>query len=153
DSALPWTREERIVVMAVVDYAWVTWHFASQHFGALSLYRARVGRAACARTRRLDRIFALLVGGLFVFVGDVLAGTAAYQDRGMAGARVAVWLVENQDAIGNVCPAVVLVATAAILLVELRSPRRSWPRVLYIVGLAMMVGVALRPRSLFLYLV
>jgi TonB family protein len=40
-----------------------------------------------------------------------------------------------------------------MLIVELRTPRWSLPRILYIVGLAVMVGMALRPRSLFLFLV
>ena len=44
DSALPWTRAERLVALAIIDYAWVTWHFAAQHFGALSVYRLRAGR-------------------------------------------------------------------------------------------------------------
>ena len=59
DLALPWTRAERLVGLAIIDYAWVTWHFAAQHFGALSLYRSRAGRAACVQTRRFDRFFAL----------------------------------------------------------------------------------------------
>jgi len=44
DSALPWTREERLIGLAIVDYACVTYHFAAQHFGALSLYRSRAER-------------------------------------------------------------------------------------------------------------
>ena len=40
-----------------------------------------------------------------------------------------------------------------MLFVELRTARCSLPRVLYIVGLAVMVSLALRPRSLFLFLV
>src|SRR4051812_41600547 len=73
DSVLPWTRQERVLVVALIDYAWLTWHFASQHFGALSLYRVRSGRARSPRTRTLDKSFALLVGGLLVFVADLLA--------------------------------------------------------------------------------
>src|SRR5207253_9308972 len=46
-----------------------------------------------------------------------------------------------------------LVITATTLFAELRIPGWSLPRVLYIVGLAVMVGLALRPRSLFLFLV
>ena len=46
-----------------------------------------------------------------------------------------------------------LAATAAMLFVEARAPQRSLPRVLYILGLAAMVAVALRPRSLFPFLV
>src|SRR6476620_8377303 len=74
DADLPWTRAERLVGLAIVDYGWVTWHFAAQHFGALSLYRSRAGRSACLQTRRLDRTFALLIGGLLVLVADLLAG-------------------------------------------------------------------------------
>ena len=40
-----------------------------------------------------------------------------------------------------------------MLFVELRSPRWSLPRVLYVLGIAAMVALALRPRSLFLFLV
>ena len=67
DAALPWNRAERVVVMAIIDYVFVTYHFATQHFGALSLYRARVGRSACTATRKMDRIFALCVGGFWFF--------------------------------------------------------------------------------------
>src|SRR5258705_5671466 len=74
DSALPWSRAERLVVMAIIDYVFVTYHFATQHFGALSLYRTRVGRSACTTTRRMDRLFALCVGGALVFLADILAG-------------------------------------------------------------------------------
>src|SRR4051794_37035159 len=80
DEAFPWRREERVVGMAIVDYAFVTYHFAAQHFGALSLYRTRAERAGCAYTRRLDRIYALGVGGALVFLADILAGSVAYQD-------------------------------------------------------------------------
>src|SRR5439155_22666895 len=81
DFALPWTGDERAVGLAIVDYAWVTSHFAAQHFGALALYRARAGRRACVQTRRMDRFFALMVGGVLVFVADILAGAVAYQDQ------------------------------------------------------------------------
>jgi hypothetical protein len=56
DDAFPWTRWERFVGMAILDYALVTYHFAAQHFGA-PLYRTRLN--ALRKTRRHDRIFAL----------------------------------------------------------------------------------------------
>jgi hypothetical protein len=40
-----------------------------------------------------------------------------------------------------------------MLVAEARAAQRSLPRVLYIVGLATMVAIALTPRSLFLYVV
>ena len=153
DLALPWTRAERLVCLAIVDYAWVTWHFASQHFGALSLYRSRAGRAACVQTRRLDRFFALVVGGALVFLADILAGAVAYQDQWIDHWFFPAWMVSSQDAIRDGATLVLVIMTIAALFAELRTSRWSLPRVLYILGIAVMVGIALRPRSLFLFLV
>jgi len=153
DSALPWTREERVIAAAIVDYAWVTYHFAAQHFGALSLYRSRAGRSACICTRKFDRFFALTVGGILVFVADILAGAVAYQEKWIDRWSFAQWIVSAQDSIRFLATAALLIATAITLYCELRSSPWSLPRVLYIIGMAVMVCIALRPRSLFLFLV
>jgi hypothetical protein len=153
DAAWPWSREERLVVLAIIDYVFVTYHFASQHFGALSLYRMRAGRTTCARTRRIDKLFALGVGGVLVFLADILAGTVAYQDL-WEDWVVPDWIVSAQDEIRVGLVIVLAAATAAMLLVELRAQRWSLPRLLYVLGLAMLVAIALRPgRSLFLFVV
>jgi len=153
DSALPWTREERLIGLAIVDYAWVTYHFAAQHFGALSLYRSRAERGRCILTRRLDRFFALTVGGVLVFVADILAGTVAYQDKWIDRWPAAAWIVSAQNGIRGGAMLALFIATAIMLFAEARAMRWSLPRVLYIIGIAVMVGLALRPRSLFLFLV
>jgi hypothetical protein len=153
DTALPWTREERIVGLAIFDYALVTYHFASQHFGALSLYRARAARAGCARTRLLDRIFALAVGGALIFLADILAGSVVYQNLWIDGWLIPAWVASKQGEIREAALLALFVATAVILVAEARAQHRSLPRVLYILGLAAMVAIALQPRSLFLYLV
>ena len=153
DSTLPWTREERLIGLAIIDYAWVTYHFASQHFGALSLYRSRADRSRCILARRLDRFFALTVGGVLVFVADILAGAVAYQDLWIDRWPVAAWIVSAQNGIRGGAILALFIATAIMLFAEARTLRWSLPRVLYIVGIAVMVGLALRPRSLFLFLV
>jgi hypothetical protein len=153
DEAFPWTREKRLVVMAILDYAFVTYHFAAQHFGALSLYRMRAERGGCVRTRRLDWIYALGVGGALVFLSDILAGSVAYQDLWIDRWLIPDWIASNQRPIREGAILMLLGVTILMLVSELRAPRRSLPRVLYILGLAAMVAVALQPRSLFLYLV
>lgn len=153
DAALPWTRAERLVGLAIFDYGFVTHHFAAQHFGALSLYRARAGRGACARTRRMDQFFALGVGGALVVVADVLAGAVAYQGLWIDRWLVPAWIASAQDGIRAGASGLLLFATALALFAEARAPKPSLPRVLYILGIAAMVAVALRPRSLFLFLV
>ena len=152
DSALPWTREERLIGLAIVDYACVTYHFAAQHFGALSLYRSRADRGSCIETRRWDRFFALTAGGVLVFVADILAGAVAYQDQ-WVDRWFPAWIVSAENGIRGGATLALFAVTSIMLVVELRTPRWSLPRILYIVGLAVMVGLALRPRNLFLFLV
>jgi hypothetical protein len=153
DSTLPWTREERLIGLAIIDYAWVTYHFAAQHFGVLSLYRSRADRTTCTETRRLDRFFALSVGGVFVFVADLLAGAVAYQDQWIDRWPFVQWIVSAQEQIRTVGTCALVLVTAVMLFAEFRSQQWSLPRVLYILGIAVMVGIAFQPRSLFLFLV
>jgi TonB family protein len=152
DSALQWTREERLIGLAIIDYACVTYHFAAQHFGALSLYRSRGDRGLCIQTRRLDRFFALIAGGVLVFIADILAGAVAYQDQ-WVDRWFPAWIVSAENGIRGGATLALFAITALMLVAELRTPRWSLPRILYIIGLAVMVGLALRPRSLFLFLV
>src|SRR5262245_60111946 len=81
ESVLPMPLMERVVWLAVLDYLLVSHHFAAQHFGLLSLYRARAGRSRDTAARRLDRWYALVVCGGFVVMAEVLAGSVAFQDR------------------------------------------------------------------------
>jgi hypothetical protein len=153
ESVLPMPLTERVVCFAVVDYLLVSYHFAAQHFGLLSLYRSRAGRASDNTTRRLDRWFALVVGGGFVVVADALAGSIAFQDRwvepllGSFGSE----LLSHTLRYGGI--AFVTVLTALMLRVELRSERPSLPRVAYVVGVAAMVLFAFLARDPFLFIV
>jgi hypothetical protein len=153
DAAFPWTREERVVGMAIIDYVFVTHHFAAQHFGALSLYRLRAQRASCVHTRRLDRIFALGVGGALIFVADILSGSVAYQEVWAGRWLFTDWLASNQERIREGAIMILAAVTVWMLGAEALALRRSLPRALYVIGLAVMVAVALQPRSLFLFVV
>src|SRR4029453_470489 len=88
-----------------------------------------------------------------VFVADILAGAVAYQDHWIDRWSFAAWIVSAQNGIRDGAILALFIATAVMLFAEARAPRWSLPRVLYIVGIAVMVGLALRPRSLFLFLV
>jgi hypothetical protein len=153
DSALPWNRAERFVALVILDYFFVTYHFATQHFGALSLYRTRAGRSSGSYVRNMDRIFALCVGGVLVFLADFLNGAVAFQDQWVNRWSFSASLVSAQVGIRIGATLVVAAAIAAFLFVELRSPQRSFPRVLYVSGIAAMVVLALNPPSPFLFIV
>jgi hypothetical protein len=152
DSALPFTRMERFIGLAILDYAGSTYHFGAQHFGALSLYRARAGLAGDPGARRRDRLFALGIGGALIFLADSLAGAAAYQKLWLDHWMPA-WFTAGLEPVRNGALLFLAAATLAMLLAEMRGPHPSLPRILYISGLALMVAIALQPRSLFLFLV
>jgi hypothetical protein len=144
---------ERVVWMVVLDYLFVSHHFAAQHFGLLSLYRARAGRASDALARRLDRWFALGVGGGLVVLAQALAGSIAFQERwvdpllGATGADLVARTLHDGGLL------FVATLTALVLIVELRSPRPSLPRAAYVLGVAAMVLFAFIARDPFLFLV
>ena len=153
ESVLRMPLAERVVWLVVLDYLLVSYHFAAQHFGLLSLYRARAGRASEAITRKLDRWFALVVGGGFVVLAEALAGSIAFQDRWidpLLGAVVSDLLARTLHDGGI---ALVVVLTALMLCAELRSQRPSLPRVAYVLGVSAMVLFAFLARDPFLFIV
>jgi hypothetical protein len=153
ESVLPMPLTERVVCFAVLDYLLVSHHFAAQHFGLLSLYRARAGRASDAIARRLDRWFALVVGGGFVVLAEALAGSIAFQERwidpllGTGGSGMFARALRD----GGI--AFVAILTALMLGVELGSQRPSLPRVGYVLGVSAMVLFAFLARDPFLFIV
>jgi hypothetical protein len=153
ESVLPMPLPERVVWFAVLDYLLVSHHFAAQHFGLLSLYRARAGRASDVIARRLDRWFALVVGGGFVVLAEALAGSIAFQDRWidpLLGAGGSDRFARTLHYGGIV---LVVILTALMLRVELRSQRPSLPRAAYVLAVSVMVLFAFLARDPFLFIV
>jgi hypothetical protein len=151
DHALPWTRIQRVTSLAILDYGLSTYHFASQHFGALCLYRIHGGRGGAASTRRLDRWFAMGVGGVLVFVAEVVAGTVNYQDLWVDRWIDPGWVDAVQGGLRTGGTAILAIATLAVLANEARPGARSLPRVLYLLSISSMVALALHGRSPFLF--
>lgn len=152
DDAMPLTRAHRILYLVILDYVLVTWHFASQHYGILSLYRLRAGQERSASARRLDRAFALGVGGALIFGAEVLAGRVAFQatwvDPVIDPGRLA-GVSETARAAGSV---IVAVATVVMLALEFHGRRPSAARTLYITGVSLM-AIAAFHMDFFVFLI
>lgn len=121
DGALPWTREERLFALVAVDFVLVAWHFASQHYGVLSLYRGRAGAGRDDARRRRDRWYALGVGGALVVAAE------AAPDHALA------------PVVGT---ALVVAATVFVVAAELRADGASPPRALYLATIGVVVVAA-----------
>ncbi len=142
DDAYPFTRGQRAMALVILDYFFVTYHFAAQHFGLLALYRVRAGRPGDRFTRLADRLFALGVGGALVLVAEAIAGQAAFQEMWLYPVVDPAWLRAAHEVVRWGGTAVVGVATLGMVVLELRSGRPSVPRLLYVGGLAFMVLTA-----------
>jgi len=153
DTALPWTRAQRVMGFVILDYLLITYHFASQHFGVLSLYRVRAAPGGSGGLRRLDRAYALVVGGALVVVAEVIAGTVAFIDVWVDPWLAPAWVDSAAGTLRAAGTGLVAAAAAGMLAVEIRSPRPSLPRAMYVVGLAGMVIVAFHARTPFVFLV
>jgi hypothetical protein len=153
ESVMPMSLTERVVWLAIVDYLLVSYHFAAQHFGLLSLYRARCGRASNPGTRRLDRWFALVVGGGFVVVAEALAGSISFQERWIDPLLGAIGSDLFARALRDAGVVVVVALTVLMLVVELRSQQRSLPRVAYVLNVSAMVLFSYLARDPFLFVV
>lgn len=151
DHALPLTRAERAVALATIDFVFVTWHFAAQHFGILSLYRLRADRPADGWARRLDRLYALGVGGALVVVAEAITRTDLFQELWIPPWLAEGWHPVAAETLRTGALVAVLALTCAMLAVEVRASRASVPRALYAVGVALMVGGALWLRQPFLF--
>jgi len=151
DEALAFTREQRVVALVVVDYAFLTHHFAAQHFGVLSLYRVRGGGAPW--TRHVDRLFALGVGGALVVLAEAIAEMNVFQGAWMEPWYDREWFAAASGVLRPAATGVVVAMTLALLAVEARAARPSLPRAMYAVGVALMVFGALHTERPFLFVV
>lgn len=152
DGAFPLTRAERVVALVLIDYLFVTHHFAAQHFGMLSLYRVRAGRAASVWTRRVDYLFALGVGGALVMLAEAVGEMNVFQGEWLAWLDRS-WLESSATWLRTVAGALVAIATVALFTLEARAAQPSVPRLLYAGGVAAMVACALFTQRPFLFVV
>lgn len=149
-SVLPIDPLRRIFYLAIADYLFVTYHFAAQHYGLLSLYRVRGHEPRSRRTRLLDRLFALGIGGVVVVGAELIAGRIVRQDLWLDPTLARWWDPDAYTAwyhayrvdLVTIGRSLVAAATIAVVIGALR--RRNLPRALYALSVGAMVWVAFR---------
>jgi hypothetical protein len=143
----PWSRAERVMALVIVDFGLITYHFASQHYGVLSLYRIRAGQPRDRGNVRADRLFALGVGGLLVFLVDAMVGTRFYQDVWLHPWIAPARLSESLSVLRVIGTGIVLATTLALLRREWVGPAPSVARALYLASVSVLAlsGLWLHP--------
>jgi hypothetical protein len=77
-----WTLTEKILTLAVVDYAWALYHFSIQHYGVLRLYQLRQPAEHQASYKQ-QKSWCLLLGGVLTWLGELVQGTTWLQQEGL----------------------------------------------------------------------
>ncbi len=135
EALFPWQLVTRVQVLATAFFVYNSYHFAVQHFGVLSIYRIRAAQAQDPQGKSYERWYCLLVGGLAVCIAQILAGAEVVQDSLMY-AVVPVERLHSAMAVARwIAVPLVALLTIGLLFAEACNPRRSLPKMLYIVGL------------------
>jgi len=119
----------------------------------LTLYRIRAGRAGAGWARRIDRLFALGVGGALVMLADAVGQTNVFQGEWLNPWLDREWLAGAAGVLRAGAAGLVMALTLALFAMEARASRPSLPRVLYAAGVAGMVAGALYTDQPFLFVV
>jgi hypothetical protein len=137
DALWPWPRMSRIAALAMLNFVLSAYHFAAQHYGVLSLYRIRSGQPRTSATKLIDRLFALGVGGALLFVVAAIVDTEIFRHVSPP------WLGEARVAMQRIGTALVVPASAAMLLLEARCSCPSLPKAAYVLSVSLIVLCAL----------
>ena len=108
----PWptlTMVEKILVLAVIDYAWALYHFAIQHYGVLRLYQLRNPRQQGLSISQ-ERNWCLLLGGVLPWLGELVQGTTWLQQEGLLTFS---WVPSDSASIWTLRGAVCLISVVA----------------------------------------
>ena len=148
ERILPIDPIARVFYLAIADYLFVSYHFAAQHYGVLSLYRVRGAEPRTKGTRLRDRLFALGVGGVLVIAAEVIVGRVARQGEWLDPVLSAWWDPDPYHAWWQVYEQPlflggrILVVVATLLLAAGALRARNLPRALYAASVGAMVWLA-----------
>ncbi len=114
-----WGFAEELVCLAVLDYLWNSWHFASQHHGVLRMYARKSGGGP----DWLERY------GLRLFIVYTILRTAGWLIGGVEADAASKWWM-------NVADLSLVAIPAALLVTNLSGATRARvPKLLYLVSL------------------
>lgn len=139
ESIIPIPVLNRVILLAVIDFAWEFYHFTMQHYGVLSVYRmlAKQNPADVAQ-KRLEKWYCMAAFGCGIPVSVVYhsLGSLAHANPDFI---VPVSVLQMLRIAGI---ALVLGLTWYMLMTELRNADASVPKMLYITSVGVPVSLA-----------
>ncbi|MCR9206569.1 MAG: hypothetical protein NXH75_18440, partial [Halobacteriovoraceae bacterium] len=134
NSLFPYTNYERMEFYYFFAFPYIYVHYAGQHVGILSMYRSRAGQNLTPIHKKFEKVFCHLVVGLTLTTLNV----TNYYDHFFAGIRWGDILLANYLNWRILAWALVVPLTAVFIYLELKTPQKSYPKIIYGVSLSIM---------------
>ena len=138
ETVFPVSVPVRILGLLLLDFFWGMHHFASQHYGMLRLFQYRANPSTAHSSHLHDRLFCWGTGFVLVLIAELLHGASFLQQKQILPAMPHDW--------GNEITPIILrsgtLLVSGITVIMIRNALRQnsgLPRILYILGLGIMV--------------
>ena len=141
ETVFPVSVPVRILGLLLLDFFWGMHHFAAQHYGMLRLFQYRANPSTAHSSHLHDRLFCWGTGFVLVLIAELLHGVSFLQQKQILPAIPHDWGNEIIPIILRSGTLLVLVITVIMIRNALRQ-NSGLPRILYILGLGIMVTCA-----------
>ncbi len=138
ESVFPVPVPSRILGLLLLDFFWGMHHFAAQHYGILRLFMHKANLSNCQSSQFHDRLFCWGTGFVLVFIAELLHGVSFLQQKKILPAIPHDWGNEVISIILRSGTLIVVVITV-IMIRNAMIQNSGLPRILYIIGLGLMV--------------
>jgi len=138
ETVFPVSVPVRILGLLLLDFFWGMHHFAAQHYGMLRLFQYRANPSTAHSSHLHDRLFCWVTGFVLVLIAELLHGASFLQQKQILPAIQHDW--------GNeIVPIILRLGTLLVIGITVIMIRNAFlqnsglPRILYILGLGIMV--------------
>ena len=138
ETFFPVSVPVRILGLLLLDFFWGMHHFAAQHYGILRLFQHRANPSTAHSSHLHDRLFCWGTGFVLVLIAELLHGASFLQQKQILPAIPHDWGNEIIPIILRSGTLLVLGITA-IMIRNALLQNSGLPRILYILGLGIMV--------------
>ena len=138
ETVFPVSVPVRILGLLLLDFFWGMHHFAAQHYGMLRLFQHRANPSTANSSHLHDRLFCWGTGFILVLIAELLHGASFLQQKQILPAMPYDWGNEIIPIILRLGTLLVLGITA-IMIRNALLQNSGLPRILYILGLGIMV--------------
>lgn len=137
DSLLSWSTRTRFEFYSFVVFPLTYWHYAAQHYGVLSIYRARSGQKLSSKDVWWEKFYCHFSIGFLI----TMLTLKNFYDVTFFGASFKSLLFIDYVNWNFITAMVLLPLTGFMIFKELKYEKPSFLKILYMVSMAMMVSV------------